>query len=185
MNLNLRPVFSVALCLAAFAAPECASGAPVPAYYQGVRQFQLQNYAGARAQWEIAVAEGRTAALNNLGYLLYEGMGGVADPERAVALWRLASERGHPEAQWHLGQAFEQGKGIHADPGQAFAWYRCALISAELAKHTEDYLDADIVGYARSAMAALRARLSQGQLDGAQPSALDCTNFTTSVKASP
>ena len=98
-------------------------------YDKGTYAFEDKNYAEARRQWSSSVNEGEVLALNSLGYLLYYGLGGPAEPERAVALLKRGAEAGHAEAQWHLGKAFEDGKGIEKDNAQAYAWYRCALES--------------------------------------------------------
>ncbi len=104
------------------------------AYNQGVEAWRAKNYAEAREQWSRSLAEGGPdEALNNLGYLLYYGMGGVAQPEKAVELWRKGAALGVSEAQWHLGTAYEEGKGVAASPVQAFAWYLCAAATASQA----------------------------------------------------
>ena len=78
-------VFFIGLALAG-----CASTANVErhgsSYEKGMFAFEDKNYVEARRQWSSSVNEGEVLALNNLGYLLYYGLGGPAEPERAVAL---------------------------------------------------------------------------------------------------
>lgn len=116
-----------------------ACAGPVPkagesSYNQGVEAWRAKNYAEARVQWSRSLAEGGPdEALNNLGYLLYHGLGGGAQPAKAVELWRKGAAVGVSEAQWHLGAAYEEGKGVAASLVQAFAWYLCASATASQA----------------------------------------------------
>jgi len=95
-------------------------------YNLGVESFRAKDYSTARVHWQIAVTQNVRAAHNNLGYLLYHGLGGTPEPERAVSLWTVAAKNGDREAQWHLALAFEEGKGVSRDLVSAYAWYRCA-----------------------------------------------------------
>ena len=97
--------------VAAFTLLGCATQPTQSAYNLGVNAYQAKNYVVAREQWSKAIEAGDTSALNNLGYLLYFGLGGTPDSTRAVALWKRAATAGHSEAQWHLGYAYETGNG--------------------------------------------------------------------------
>jgi TPR repeat protein len=85
-------------CLQAAAQPQPASD-----YNRGVDAYRTKDYAAARRHWQKAVEQGDIDAHNNLGYLLYNGLGGEQDPARAVSLWQQASMKGQRESQWHLG----------------------------------------------------------------------------------
>src|SRR5438309_9817807 len=79
----------VLLLVAVVVASTAALGAEESAYEKGVDAWRAKNFAEARRQWELSVAQGGPdEALNNLGFLLYHGQGGPADQPRAVALWR-------------------------------------------------------------------------------------------------
>jgi TPR repeat protein len=41
----------------------------------GVEAYRSKNYAAARLHWTRAIDHGELSALNNLGYLLYNGLG--------------------------------------------------------------------------------------------------------------
>lgn len=118
----------VALTLAGFVSSVMADDS---AYNKGVDAWRAKNYAEARKQWTQSLAEGGPdEALNNLAYLLYEGLGGEPQPAKAVELWRKGAALSVSEAQWHLGQAYEEGRGVQGSLVQAYAWYLCAAATA-------------------------------------------------------
>jgi TPR repeat protein len=136
------------------------------AYNLGVQAYRAKDYAGAREQWSLAAREGETSALNNLGYLLYQGLGGGTDQAGAVVLWRHAAMRGHAEAQWHLGAAFEQGAGVDASLLEAYAWYRCALANNDTSADAD--AAQEIARDAGKSLSALMARLPTEQFSAAE-----------------
>lgn len=145
------------------------------AYNKGVEAYRAKNYAEARAQWARSIERGELSALNNLGYLMYYGLGGSAEPERAVALWKRGAAAGHSEAQWHLGTAFEEGIGTEQSAAQAYAWYRCAVASAEGTKdaafrEAEEQIAAD----ARKSLSKLIGKLTKDQFERGNQLAAEC-----------
>jgi TPR repeat protein len=113
----------------------CASKpVEVSSYNRGVDAYRAKDFARAREQWSKSVEQGETSAMNNLGYLLFEGLGGPSDITQALALWQRAAKLGHSEAQWHLGDAYERGEGVPPSSTEAYAWYRCAIASAQAAR---------------------------------------------------
>ena len=134
-------------------------------YNQGVDAYRAENYADARLHWSRSVEEGELYALNNLGYLLYYGLGGEADPGRAVSLWRKGALGGHSEAQWHLGRAFEDGKGVGKDYVRAYAWYRCALASAQAAAKHDPEVENEIARDVQKSIVVLVDKLSPQQFE--------------------
>lgn len=142
-------------------------------YNMGVFAYRTHDYAGARHQWRRAVEEGEVAALNNLGYLLYEGLGGEPDQAQAVALWRQAALLQHSEAQWHLGQAFEDGTGIPRNLVEAYAWYRCAIANAGAATSDEADVEGQIAEGARKSLASVLRKLNPDQWGAAERLARD------------
>ena len=157
-------VFFIGLALAG-----CASTANVErhgsSYDKGIYAYEDKNYPEARRQWSSSVNEGEVLALNNLGYLLYYGLGGPAEPERAVALLKRGAEAGHAEAQWHLGGAFEDGKGAAKDYAQAYAWYRCALESDAGDTGRARHLEVNVAEGVRKSIALMLDKMSPAQFD--------------------
>lgn len=141
----------------------CATTPHESEYNQGVESFRAKDYSNARLHWEVAVKQYVRAAYNNLGYLLYFGMGGAAEPERAVSLWTIAAKNGDREAQWHLALAFEEGKGVNRDLVVAYAWYRCADANFAAAPLI-DQADVEAVNDTKTAIARLVAKLSIDQI---------------------
>jgi TPR repeat protein len=125
----------------------CASAtADNSAYNKGVNAWRAKDYAEARKQWTQSISEGGPdEALNNLAYLLYNGLGGDPMPEKAVELWRKGAALSVSEAQWHLGQAYEEGRGVQSNQVQAYAWYLCAAATASnLSKNDETEREIEI-----------------------------------------
>jgi TPR repeat protein len=145
----------IAATLFGCAAPE----SPQTAYNRGVEAYRVNDYAKARVHWTNASVAGDPSAENNLGYLLYYGLGGDADASRAVLLWEKAAYAGHPEAQWHLGHAFEDGTAVPRSNVHAYAWYRCAAANAASAAT----VDAEIAADARMSLEKLLSKLSSDE----------------------
>ena len=162
-----RRLLFVAAVLGLLAA--AAAVAQESAYNKGVGAYQARNYAQARLHWTQAIEEGEVSALNNLGYLLYYGLGGEADPKRAVSLWKKGALAGHSEAQWHLGKALEDGKAVTRNYVRAYAWYRCALASAQAAAERNPEVENEIARDVQSSIVTLVDKLSPRELeDGAR-----------------
>ena len=162
-RLLFAPLLALLLSCAGLSQPSNTS-----AYNQGVEAWRAKNYAEARRQWTRSLAEGGSdLALNNLAFLLYEGLGGEAQPERAVELWRKGAALSVSEAQWHLGQAYEAGKGVGRDPVQAYAWYLCAVATASLVSG-EDSIERAIEADARRSASLVAGRLSASDQDRAK-----------------
>jgi TPR repeat protein len=116
--------------LCTLAVVSCATVPTETPFNLGVAAYKKRNYSEAAAQWTKEVARGNTRAMNNLGYLLYNGYGVDKDTDRAIKLWRVASEAGESESQWHLGRAYETGVGAERSLSKAYAWYQCAIETA-------------------------------------------------------
>ncbi len=136
-------------------------------YNKGVYAFRAKDYTAAREQWSRAVEQGDTSAMNNLGYLLYEGLGGQPDTQRAHELWMRAATLGHSEAQWHLGGAYERGTGVQPDLKVAYAWYRCAIANAQAAP-SSDVTEAGISRDASNSLTNLLEKLPAEQFAAAE-----------------
>lgn len=95
-------------------------------YEQGVQAYQNSDYEQAREYWERATADGNMSAAYNLGIILSKGLGGTADPERAVSLFRVAADAGIAVAQHNLALAYYAGNGVEKNNAQASIWWERA-----------------------------------------------------------
>ena len=152
------------LSVSAFAADESP-------YNKGVEAWRKQDYAEARVQWELSLAQGGPdEALNNLAFLLYHGLGGESNPDKAVELWRKGAALAVSEAQLHLGQAYASGKGVPRNLATAYAWYRCAIATAgKLSK--DDKTEAEIEKDAVEMIEKLIPKLSESELKSGESQA--------------
>ena len=144
-----------------------APSSPRSEYNLGVDAYRAKDYASARLHWTRAVEEHELSAFNNLGYLLYYGLGGEPDSARAVSLWLKAAKDGHSEAQLHLGHAFEDGEGTRQSLVEAYAWYRCALVNSQAAAKTNDS-EAQIAQDASKSLTTLLRKLPTESLEAAE-----------------
>ena len=177
--LEVRSWVSRGVALAAIVlAQGCtAATAQEDAYAAGTQAYRAKNYALAREQWERVVASESEdpSAENNLGYLLYYGLGGVADQARALRLWYRASKAGHAEAQWHLGKAFEAGSAVSRSNVEAMAWYRCAIANAERrSKIGNKALEETIAADARASLVKVRSKLTEEEIGQGDAIATAC-----------
>jgi hypothetical protein len=151
----LRSILTMALAAAALSA--CATRPDTrSAYSDGVAAYRIKDYATARLEWRKEVSAGNLSAMNNLGYLLAEGLGGERDEIVAIQLWTTAAKQGHSEAAFHLGRAYEEGSGVNKSDVEAYAWLTCAVASARAASRTDDF-EANILQDANDALSMLMA----------------------------
>jgi TPR repeat protein len=162
LTMKIKVAFAVLVLLTG-----CVTTSNETEYNRGVESFRARDYSNARFHWAAATEQNVRAAYNNLGYLLYFGLGGTAEPERAVSLWTVAAKNGDREAQWHLALAFEEGKGVSRDLVTAYAWYRCADANFAAAPLV-DQADAEAVKDMRAAITRLVAKLSVDQVREAE-----------------
>jgi TPR repeat protein len=175
----MRPALTRSVALAAIVlAQACAAATPpYDAYAAGTQAYREKNYTLARAQWERVLAGGAEdpSAENNLGYLLYYGLGGATDQARAIRLWYRASKAGHAEAQWHLGTAFESGSAVPQSKVEAMAWYRCAVANAERrSKLGNKALEETIAADARASLVKLSSKLTEDEIRQGEAIATAC-----------
>jgi TPR repeat protein len=137
------------------------------AYNSGVAAYRAKDYATARVEWRTSAASGTVDAMNNLGYLLSQGLGGERDEPAAVDLWTTAAKQGEPEAAWHLGQAYQYGNGVPRSEIEAYAWYRCAVASSRAAGPDQE-LDAEILKDANDSLSKLMAEFPSEKFQAAQ-----------------
>ena len=162
----------------------CAAGPAADPYAEGVQAYRAKNFELARQKWEEAIASSYDpSAQNNLAYLTYYGLGGRADPGRAILQWAAAATSGHAEAQWHLGNASLDGLVLRIDRAKAFAWYRCSIANAERRERfsIDPKLEQKIGDDARKSLATLRHKLRGHELQRGETMADECMheNFET------
>lgn len=182
---------SAFVCIVCIVLCGCAEDAAGPAassespYNLGVQAYRAKDYAKAFQHWSEAAAHGELNALNNLGYLLYNGYGVKKSYEEAIKLWRIASFAGHAESQWHLAWAYESGEGIEQDRLKAYAWYVCAVDSAarELKQSSESDAESVVIKGARSSIDELKSMLDANELKDAE--ALAAEYVARYAKAAP
>jgi hypothetical protein len=162
----MRKQIAIVAMLLTLSLNACAQSDDVAEYNRGVAAFRAKDYTAARLHWGKLIAKPYTEAHNNLGFLLYYGMGGEADPLRAVALWRTASELRNQESQWHLAQAYEEGKGTVRNVVEAYAWYRCAEAGYRITPPVDDE-DAQIKRDTSESVVRVLARIPEKQREAA------------------
>lgn len=89
-------------------------------FYTGTRFYREKRYSAAFSQWQAILNDRhiskefdylRLDALNNVGFLYYQGWGVVRHQNLAInAYWRPAEQAGHDEAAYHLCHAYADGK---------------------------------------------------------------------------
>jgi len=117
------PLLAFFLLLIAFSVSLPYSARAESDYQLGVQAYQRKDYGLARKYWEDAVADDNMSAAYNLGIIVSRGLGGEADPERAVSLFRLAAEAGLAVAQHNLALAYYAGNGVEQNKLQASVWW--------------------------------------------------------------
>lgn len=152
-----------------------AAGAEESSYNRAVDAYRAKKYEHAFRLWSEAAAQGSVDALNNLGFLRYNGYGVTKDQAAATDLWRIAAYAGHSEAKWHLGEAYEKGRGVTADRARAYAWYRCAVASARWkVQETNDETERVILKDAEQSLGTLAPLLQKNDLARGGTLAKEC-----------
>ncbi len=95
-------------------------------YELGVQSYQNKEFKQARKHWELGAKNANLSAIFNLGILLSKGIGGAADPERAVNLFRRAGDAGLAMGQHNLALAYYTGNGVQKDNERARIWWERA-----------------------------------------------------------
>lgn len=105
-------------------------------FFTGTRLFREGDHLGARLNWEYVLASDdrgddveklRTDARNNLGYLLYMGLGTKPNRAKALQLWEAAARDGQDESSYHLCHAYGDAKQPEYQPQVALRYCREAL----------------------------------------------------------
>ena len=163
-----KPCIDLIITLLGFLMLQGPAGAAETEYNLGVGAYRTKDYASARRHWQNAVKEGEPSAMNTLGFLLFNGLGGPRDETRAVSLWTDAAKAGQDESQWHLADALERGKGVKADMTEAYAWYRCAVASMQAVADEDDAEERAIMADAKNALVRVLSQLPEDQVAKAE-----------------
>jgi TPR repeat protein len=115
-----------------------AGGAAQSVYQHGRAQLAAGNLAGARDDFDNAVARSYRSARVDLGLLLTRPASGMTDTQRAISLYERAWNDGVARAAYELGRLYENGgaapagdKPSGSDEARAWLWYRKAADAGE------------------------------------------------------
>ena len=94
--------------------------------YAGKDNLIEVNKTEARAWIKRAAEGGVPDAMNQYGYMFYNGDGGAQDRSTAALWFRKAAERGVVDGQFNLAQLYQTGKGVPLNPSEAYKWMKIA-----------------------------------------------------------
>lgn len=92
----------------------------------GEEALRNRDYASARDFFEQQYQLGNFEAGFRLAELHAEGLGGPADPAKALALYQELARAGEVRAEYQLGVCYEFGQGTPIDYATAANWYQFA-----------------------------------------------------------
>ena len=83
--------------------------------------------------FELEIAEGNSAAMNDLGACYYDGSRGFEqDFEKAVHYYKMAAEKGNRQSQENLGYCYYYGRDGETDYEKAFHYYALGAFDGHL-----------------------------------------------------
>jgi len=94
--------------------------------YKGEGALVPADKAEARVWIKRAAEGGVPDAMNEYGYMFYNGEGGAQDRSTAALWFRKAAERGVVDGQYNLAQLYQSGKGVPLNPSEAYKWMKIA-----------------------------------------------------------
>ena len=84
---------------------------------------------------KASAEKGNVDAMEELGYLYFNGKGVSLDEHEAFKWFQKAAEYGSPDSFFYLGVIYYEGKVVPQDYSEAMKWYKlaaqCGLVSAE------------------------------------------------------
>ena len=101
---------------------------PEHLFYVGTCNYRNKNYSKAARLWEKLLSikgidseyhELQVSAHNNLGYLLFYGLGVKQNKIEALNHWNKAISLGHTESEFHLCHAYADTEELTYDPAKA------------------------------------------------------------------
>jgi len=129
---ELRPLAATARARGAL--PDPGAVASADAKSVGLLSFKLvtgeggidKDYSKARVYAEHAAEAGDPLGQAVLGALMRDGINGVQNPQRGIALLEKSAQAGTAWANYQLGLTYERGLGVKADREKALQYYRAA-----------------------------------------------------------
>jgi len=94
--------------------------------YKGDGALVTADKTEARAWMKRAAEGGVPDAMNEYGYMFYNGEGGAQDRPTAALWFRKAAERGVVDGQYNLALLYQSGKGVPLNPSEAYKWMKIA-----------------------------------------------------------
>ena len=141
---NVLPVLLIALSLGLAACASRAPGDAIPvpevvdpraappgtdpeARAHALMELDPPDWAGARAAFEAAAAEGSPTAMSYLGWMHEEGHGVPRDAREAARWYEAAAEAGAHDMAVKLGWMYLAGEGVERDRAQSELWFGRAI----------------------------------------------------------
>jgi TPR repeat protein len=87
------------------------------------RLSTLPDYGAARALYESDAKKGIAKAMNDLGFLYEQGLGGAKDYGKAKEWYAKAAATGESKAMSNLGRLYQNGLGVPRDYATARDWF--------------------------------------------------------------
>jgi TPR repeat protein len=117
---KLYGVLSIAVVL-------CTSAARAETFRDGLRAYNLEDFAAAGSIWLPLAEQGDANSQSSLGYLYYLGRGVAYDRHTAAKWFYRAATQGEPTAQAHLCRMHQNGDGVARDLELALMWCELSL----------------------------------------------------------
>lgn len=92
----------------------------------GIAAFEAKHFVKAYQLLGPLAEQGHPDAQFRLAIMCQNGLGMVANPDRALSNMRAAAEQGHALAQHGLGFMYLEGECVEKDPAEAARWFRMA-----------------------------------------------------------
>lgn len=156
-----------------------------PSFADGVRAYEIGDYADAFRDWLPLAKAGDVAAMRNIGTLYRLGQGVARDPVQAASWYRKAADLGFARAQSNLGELYLTGEGVKRDAAEAARWFHSAASQGDgLAAFSLAQLYEKGEGVSRSLPDA-RLWYRQALADGYPPAAARLAALAPSAAAAP
>ncbi|MFQ5445165.1 MAG: tetratricopeptide repeat protein [Nitrospinales bacterium] len=99
-----------------------AQNALANSYFHGIGT--PQDYREALKWYEKVPRQNDPEALQNMGYIYANGLGGVGkNLKKAFSLYLKAAQQGHVGGQYFVGQFYARGLGVEKDNVKALMWF--------------------------------------------------------------
>ena len=116
-------------------------------YQQAFDYYNSGNYDSALKYYYVAAMRDNSAAMSDLGFFYYFGLGVTKDYAAALYWHRKSAELGSPNGQNNLADHYENGFGVTKDLEMALYWYRKAAAQGdESAKRSVQKLEPMVSG---------------------------------------